>query len=236
MSEVPMGGYGAPSPEQPEDSTPSARDPRLLIGGGIALAAVAVAGAYLFLSGGGGGTASPSAVAPRVHQSVTPTPTATVIPVGKPTAAVKAFKGDVGRDPFRALVTSPPAVTSAAPKPTSTAVPVTTTSPGSVVGPGGVTTTGLPTGAPPTLPVQPTLLPTTTPAPAKVMIVLKAIAFHDTTPYVVVSYSGVQYAMKTGDSAGASLKVVAIAPDDGTATFQLDDQTFDLHIGQSYVD
>lgn len=235
MSEVPMGGYGAPSPEQPEDSAPSARDPRLLIGGGIALAVVAAAGGYLFLGGGGGGgTATPAAVAP-VHHSASPTPSVTVIPVGKPTVAVHTFKGDVGRDPFRALVTPPPVVTTAPPKPTSTTLPVVTTTPGSVVGPGGVATT-LPGGVPPTNTPPPTVISTTTPPPTKVMVVLKAIAFHGTTPYVVVSYSGVQYALKTGESAGASLKVLAIAPDDGTATFQLGDQTFDLHIGQSYVD
>jgi hypothetical protein len=236
MSEVPMGGYGAPSPAQPEDSAPPARDPRLLIGGGIALAVVAIGGAYLFLGGGGGGSATPTAAPTGVHHTVAATTTAAIIPVGKPTGAVLAFKGDVGRDPFRALVTPPPVVTTKPPKPTSTLVPVTTTSPGSIVGPGGVTTTGLPGGIPPTNAPPPTAIPTTTPPPTKVMVVLKAIAFHGTTPYVVVSYSGVQYMMKTGDSAGASLKVLAIAPDDGTATFQLGDQTFDLHIGQSYVD
>ena len=72
-------------------------------------------------------------------------------------------------------------------------------------------------------------------APA-VVVVLKAIAFHGTTPYVVVSFSGKSIALKTGDTSAGNLKVVAIAPDDGTATFQLGDQTFDLHIGQSYVD
>jgi hypothetical protein len=237
MSEVPMGRYGAPTPEQPEDSTPSARDPRLLIGGGIGLVVVAAAAAYLFL--GGGGTATPTAVSPRVHHSATPTATsAAVIPVGKPTAAVRTFNGDVGRDPFLPLVTPAPAATTTAPKPTSTAPVATTTAttPGTVVGPGGVSTTGLPGGVPPTNTPPPTVIPTATPTPTKVMVVLKAIAFHGTTPYVVVSYSGVQYMMKTGDSAGASLKVLAIAPDDGTATFQLGDQTFDLHIGQSYVD
>jgi hypothetical protein len=233
-----MGGYGAPSPAQPEDSAPPARDPRLLIGGGIALAVVAVAGAYLFLSGGGGGTASPSAVPPGLHHTVAPTTTASIVPVAKPTPTVKAFKGDVGRDPFRALITSAPPVAAATTvaKPTSTVAPVTTTpSPGSIVGPSGVPT-GLPVGTPPTSTTPATAIPTTTAPPTKVMVVLKAIAFHGTTPYVVVTYSGVQYAMTTGESAGASLKVVAIAPDDGTATFQLGDQTFDLHIGQSYVD
>jgi hypothetical protein len=101
-----------------------------------------------------------------------------------------------------------------------------------VVGTGGLPT-GLPTGSPPTAaPPNPV---TTTPPVAKVLVVLKAIAFHGTTPYVVVTYTGVQYALKTGDNAGASLKVLAIAPDDGSATFQLGDQTFDLHIGQTYV-
>ena len=237
MSELPMGGYGAPSPDQPDSSAPSGRDPRLLIGGGIGLAVVAVAGAYLLLGGGGGGgsTAAP-AVAPGIHHpTVSTTPSATVIPVGKPTAIVHAFKGAVGRDPFRPLVTAAPVVTTTPPKPASTILPVaTTTSPGSVLGPGGLPTSG--PGAPPTTTTLPTVIPTTTPPPAKVMVVLKAIAFHGTTPYVVVSYSGVQYALKTGDTAGASLKVLAIAPDDGTATFQLGEQTFDLHIGQSYVD
>jgi hypothetical protein len=70
------------------------------------------------------------------------------------------------------------------------------------------------------------------------MVVLKAIAYPKGagTPYVVVTYGGQQYMLKTGDTAGASLKVLAIAPDDGAATFMLGDQTFDLHIGQSYVD
>ena len=81
---------------------------------------------------------------------------------------------------------------------------------------------------------------TTTPAPTTsapaVVVVLKAIAFHGSTPYVVVSFSGKSIALKTGDTSAGNLKVVAIAPDDGTATFQLGDQTFDLHIGQSYVD
>ncbi|MDX6229241.1 MAG: hypothetical protein QOI76_2631, partial [Frankiales bacterium] len=201
MSEVPMGGYGAPAPEleQPEDSTSSARDPRLLIGGGIGLAVLAVAGAYLFLGGGGGST--PAAVPAKIHHvTATPSVTAAVIPVGKPTAAVRTFKGDVGRDPFRALVTSPPAPTTTAAKPTTTTVPtVTPTSPGSVVGTGGVPTglpTGLPTGSPPTS-APPTPVTTTTP-PAQVLVVLKAIAFHGTTPYVVVTYTGVQYALKTG--------------------------------------
>jgi hypothetical protein len=236
MSEVPMGGYGAPTPEQPEASAPKPRDPRLLIGGGIGLAVVAAAGAYLFLGGGGGGTATPAAVSPRIHHSATPTATATVIPVGKPTAAVRAFKGDVGRDPFQALVTPAPAAVTTSPKATSTA-PVTSataTTPGTVVGPSGVPT-GLPGGVTPTGTTPSTAIPTTTPPPAKVMVVLKAITFHGTMPFVVVSYTGVQYMMKTGDTAGASLKVLAIAPDDGSATFQLGDQTFDLHIGQSYV-
>ncbi|MDX6208867.1 MAG: hypothetical protein QOE24_1258 [Frankiales bacterium] len=230
MSENPMGGFGAPLPELPEDPATPARDPRVLIGGGIALAAVALVGGYLFLGGGGGST--PTATDSVIHHT-TPTTTATVIPVGKPTAAVRTFKGDVGRDPFRALVTSPPAPTVAAVKPTTSTVPtVTPTSPGSVIGTGGLPT--LPVGSTPT--AAPTAVPTTTTPPvAKVLVVLKAIAFHGTTPYVAVTYSGAQYALKTGDTAGASLKVLAIAPDDGSATFQLGDQTFDLHIGQTYV-
>ncbi len=236
MSEVPMGGYDAPSAESSDGSGPSGRDPKVLIGGGIGLAVVAIVGGYLFLGGGGGGsTAAPKAAGVGVHH-VTATPTATVIPVGKPTAAVKTFKGDVGRDPFRPLVTPPPVRTTAAPKPASTTLPAgATTSPGSVVGPGGLPT-GLPPVTAPPVTLPPTVIPTTTPPAAKVVVVLKAIAFHSTTPYVLVNYAGVQYALKTGDSAGASLKVLAIAPDDGTATFQLGDQTFDLHIGQSYVD
>jgi hypothetical protein len=235
MSEVPMGGYGAPSPDPTESAAPKARDPRVLIGGGIGLAVVAVAGAYLFL--GGGGSSSPTAApkAPTAHHA-TPTPTATVIPVGKPVVAVHTFKGDVGRDPFAPLVTSAPPTSAAPTKAASTTLPASTTTPGAVVGvPGGVPGT-LPTGQVTGLPTAlPTAAPTTT-APVKVMVLLKAIAFHGQTPYVQVRYAGVTYALKTGDSAGESLKVLAIAPDDGTATFQLGDQTFDLHIGQSYVD
>ena len=241
MSEDPMGGYGAPAPELPEDSAPPRRDPRLIYGGIAAVVVVAVGG-YLFLGGGGGGSAAPAAVGVGVHHPTT-TPSAsaspTVITVGKPTAAVRTFQGDVGRDPFQALVTAPAPVTTKATKPVSTTSTLPTapaTTPGSVVGggsalpPGSLPTSGLPTSAPSTV------ISTTTPPVTKVIVVLKAIAFHGATPYVVVSYSGVQYMMKTGDAAGASLKVVAIAPDDGTATFQLGDQTFDLHIGQSYVD
>jgi hypothetical protein len=239
MTENHMGGYGAPSPEEP---AAAGRDPRVLIGGGIGLAVVALAGGYLLLGGGGGGSA-PTAT-PTVIHHVTPTPTATVVPLGKPTPLVHSFHGDVGRDPFRALITPPPVATTTAPKPTATTPVGTVTTPGNVVGPTGSVPTGsvptgtVPTGLPTVLPTVTTpspATPTTTPPPA-VLVVLKAIAFHGTVPYVVVTFSGKSYALKTGDTAGTDLKVVAIAPDDGTATFQLGDQTFDLHIGQSYVD
>jgi hypothetical protein len=231
MSEVPMGGFGAPAPELPESGDAPARDPRLLIGGGIGLAVVALGGAYLLLGGGGGGSADASAPPVVRHQAST-TPSATVIPVGTATTPVKVFKGDVGRDPFQALVTptTPAPVKTQPASPTATTLPATTTSPGAVV-------------APPTLPVTTVPVTPLTPAPttsatAKVMIVLKAIAYPNgaTEPYVDVTYSGHAYVMKTGDTADGSLKVLAIAPDDGTATFTLGDQTFDLHIGQSYVD
>jgi hypothetical protein len=203
----------------------------VLIGGGIGLAAVALVGGYFFLGGGGSDSSATPAAPHTSATSLAPTPTGTVIAVGKPTAAVKTFKGDVGRDPFQALVTSPPAPTTTAAKPASTTLPAAATSTsGAVVGP-----TTLPTSGP-TLPITPTSAAPTTSAAPKIMVVLKAIAFHGATPYVVVSYSGQQYALKTGETAGESLKVLAIAPDDGTATFQLGDQTFDLHIGQSYVD
>jgi hypothetical protein len=225
-----MGGYGAPALE-PESGEGPARDPRLLIGGGIGLAVLALGGAYLLLGGGGGGSAT--AATPPVRHTVTTTAAATVIPVGTATKPVKVFKGDVGRDPFQALVTATPQPVVTTKAATSTTLPATvTTTPGTVV-------------APPTLPVStlpvtsttPTPAPTTT-APVKVMVVLKAIAYPhgSTNPYVEVSYSGQTYMLKTGDVAGASLKVLAIAPDDGTATFMLGDQTFDLHIGQTYVD
>jgi hypothetical protein len=235
MSENFMGGYGAPTPEPETASEAPARDPRILIGGGIGLAVVALGGAY-FLLHGGGGSDTPSS-APFVRHTVSSTPTATVIPVSTASVAkVKAFKGDVGRDPFQALVTptTPPAPKTTAPKPTETTLPnATPTSPGTVIGPPGSTPVA-------TLPVTsgtPTPAPTTS-APVKVMVVLKAIAYpHGSTdPYVVVSFSGQQYMLKTGDTAGGNLKLLAIAPDDGTATFMLGDQTFDLHIGQSYVD
>jgi hypothetical protein len=235
MSENPIGGFGAPAPELPEETPAPGRDPKVLIGGGIGLAVVAIVGGYLLLGGGGGASPAPTALPKTVVSSTTPAPAATVLPVGKPTPAVKTFNGDVGRDPFAALVTpSPPAPTTTKPVVTATAVPVPgTTSPGNVV---GVPTTGvtvLPTVSISLIAPTPTTTPTTAPA---VLVVLKAIAFHGTNPYVVVDFSGKSYAMKTGDTAGDNLKVMAIAPDDGTATFQLGDQTFDLHIGQSYVD
>ena len=248
MSENLMGGgFAAPGPELPEETPARGRDPKVLIGGGIGLAVVALAGGYLLLGGGGGSsTATPPLTRTVVSHSAAPTPSASDAAATKASVVIHTFHGEVGRDPFKALITaSPPAPTTAAPKPVSTTLPAAaTTSPGSVV---GLPTTGvsaLPTtgvsGLPTTgLPGLPTVAPTTaaptTTAPA-VMVVLKAIAFHGTTPYVVVSYAGKSLALKSGDTASANLRVVAIAPDDGTATFQLGDQTFDLHIGQSYVD
>lgn len=236
MSEFSPQGFGDPGADPAEAASGAKRDPRLLIGGGLAVAIAAVAGAYLLLGGGSGSDAGSPSVA--AHHPVA-TATATVVPIGTPAAHVRTFNGDVGRDPFRALVTPPPAVATGstsgatgATGGTATTAPAPTTTPGTVVGP-----TSLPTSGP-TLPVTTTVpvpTPTATQA-AKIMVVLKAIAFHGQTPYVLVHFDGAQYALKTGDTAASSLKVVAIAPDDGTATFQLGDQTFDLHIGQSYVD
>jgi hypothetical protein len=234
MSENPMDGFGSPGLGQPEEAPSSGRNPKVLIGGGIGLAVLAVLGGYLLLGGSGGGSSTPTA-ATGVHHPVPTTTPPTVISVGKPTPAVRTFNGDVGRDPFAALITSPPAPTTKAPKPTATPTTsvsvsptVSPTLPGQVVGPPPVVT--LP-------PVQTsTPVPTTT-APSSVLVVLKAIEFPTAAaPAVLVTYSGHSYVLKTGQSAGGSLKVVAIAPDDGTATFQLGDQTFDLHIGQSFVD
>ena len=239
MSENLMGGgMAAPGPELPEETPASGRDPKVLIGGGIGLALVAAVGGYLLLGGGGGSSSSttPTAASPAISHSATMTPSASAAPVGKATAAIRTFNGEVGRDPFKALITPPPVPSATAtptPKAAATTLPaVVTTSPGSVV--------GLPTTGVTALPTGPVLVPTATPAPTTttpaVVVVLKAIAFHGTTPYVVVSFSGKSVALKTGDTSSDNLKVVAIAPDDGTATFQLGDQTFDLHIGQSYVD
>lgn len=234
MSENPMDGYGAPGPSLSAESAPAGRDPKVLIGGGIGLALVAAIGAYLFLGGGGGGSAAPTAVTPVHHVTPTTTPSATVVPVGKPTPAVRTFNGDVGRDPFAALITSPPppapkvtkAVTPATP-PTAAPTVVITSGPGNVVAPPGGTTV--------TVAPVPTATPTSS-APTAVLVVLKAITFHGPTPYVMVTDAGKSYLLKTGDIANGTLKVMAIAADDGTATFQLGDQTFDLHIGQSFVD
>lgn len=242
MSDNFMGG-GMAAPELPEETPATGRDPKVLIGGGIGLALVAIVGGYLLLGGGGGDSSSAPAAAarPAVTHAAPTTPSASAAPVGKATAAIKTFNGEVGRDPFNPLITPPPVPTntaasgSATPSPGSTALPTAAApTPGTVV-------SGLPTTGVTALPTSITLVPTGTPAPTTtkapaVVVVLKAIAFHGTTPYVVVSFSGKSLALKTGDTSAGNLKVVAIAPDDGTATFQLGDQTFDLHIGQSYVD
>ena len=67
-------------------------------------------------------------------------------------------------------------------------------------------------------------------------MVLKAITFHGATPYVLVTYAGKSYLLKTGDDRRRVAQGHGDRADDGTATFQLGDQTFDLHIGQSFVD
>jgi hypothetical protein len=236
MSEMHSGDYGPPGSGSAEESAAPRRDPRLLIGGGVAVAVVALAGGYFLLGRGGGSSDAwtPTAV-PR--HSVSASPAATVVPVGQ-AAAIKTFHGDVGRDPFQPLITTPPPATAAASSAAGTTAPTSgtpaaTTTPGTVVG--GPTATSIPTAAPtsPGTVVIPTVAPTTS---STVMIVLKAIEFKGQTPYALVSDAGKQYLMKTGDVANSDLKVMAIAPDDGTATFQLGDQMFDLHIGQSYVD
>ncbi|BEP16045.1 hypothetical protein acdb102_43560 [Acidothermaceae bacterium B102] len=240
MSENLMGGgFAAPGPELPEETPARGRDPKVLIGGGIGLAVVALAGGYLLLGGGGGGSTATPPLATTIRHTATATPSASAAVTAKATAVIRTFHGEVGRDPFKALITPPPpAPTTSAPKTTSTTLPaVATTSPGSVVGLPTTGVSGLPTTLPTgVVPVVPTTTAAPTTTPPAVMVVLKAIAFHGTTPYVVVSYAGKSLMLTTGDTSNGNLKVVAIAPDDGTATFQLGDQTFDLHIGQSYVD
>ncbi len=242
MSENPMDGYGAPEGDQSVEAPPG-RNPKVLIAGGIGLALVAVVGGYLFLGGGSGDSTTALPPHPVTHPVATTTPaTAKVIVVGKATPAVRTFNGEVGRDPFAALITQSPAPTpvkttaSAAPHtsaPVSTSAAPTLTPTAPVTNPVTQPTTPVVT----TTPAPTTAPPTTTAPPQAVLVVLKAIEFPTpSTPAVHVIFGGKSYVLKTGETAAGSLKVVAIAPDDGTATFQLGDQTFDLHVGQSFVD
>ena len=144
---VPMGGTAVadpPAPVLPMDAEPSgdAANRRKLLIAGAALAVLVVAIAGYFLTKGGSNPDSGGFLVPhaKVHA---PAATKHHVSAGKPIKLPKAYKGHVGRDPFKALYTAPVAAPSSAPpasQPTGASTGTTTGS-----------TTGTSTGTTPTV-------------------------------------------------------------------------------------
>ena len=189
---------------------PAGGQRRAVVFGGVALVVVALgAGAFLLLSGSDDAATSASALPSRPAAVVGTSPSIS------PSAALPTATEATLHDPFKPLY--PPKPT---PVPTPTALPTTAptpgaglpTTPGGVVGPGG--TTG-------------------TPGTQNVVKLLSITG--STIPTVTITVDGATYTGKTGEVLGSIAQIMSIRPDDGAATFQLGDATFDLHIGQSYT-
>lgn len=218
---------------------------RVAIVGGL-LAAVLAGGGYFLLGHHGSSqsatftpnVAKPSAAAPGGGAAGTPQPSAS--PLTKYTGA------PAGRDPFKPLVTAPPppappSPTASQATPSPTVPPVVGGVPGGTTFPGG----GFPSTAPSTAPSTPgssgsSGVPSpapssSTPTPATVLVLHGIVGADTATPKVSISFDGKAYTLKAGEQVNGTLELVSIQPDDGLAVFQLGDQTFDLHVGQTYL-
>src|SRR4051794_31396405 len=108
---VPMGGTAVAEPPAPvlpmdADELGDAGNRRklLVVGGALVVLVVAVAG--YFLTKGGGSASNDTFVVP--HHKVASAPVAPKHHAAtKPIKLPKAYKGHVGRDPFKALYTAP---------------------------------------------------------------------------------------------------------------------------------
>jgi hypothetical protein len=189
----------------------------LFAGAGVVLAALAF-GAYTLLGASDAvpdnGSALPPSKLPS-HSASAPHAVVTPTPIASATEPIRL-------DPFKPLY--PPK-----PTPAPTVAPVATGAPGTggVGGvPGGVIG-GVIGGVPGT--------PGAT-GPGVKQNVVKLIAITGTKiPTVTVSVDGVMYTGAAGTMLGSFTSVVSIRADSGSATFQLGEATFDLHIGQSYT-
>ena len=190
---------------------------RAVVIGGIAAVVLTLGGGAYVLFGAADDAATTAGGPP-----VLPSRTAVVSPsansLPSPIAPGPATEPN-RHDPFKPLYSPKPIPPTASPTP---AAPVPSalpsgnplpTTPGGVVGPG---TPG-------------------TPGATQNVVKLLSISGAGKTPMITVSVDGVPSTGKAGEVLASILQIVSIRPDDGAATFQLGDATFDLHIGQSYT-
>lgn len=229
-----------------DEAAAPARSRRVVfLAGGVAVAVALAGGAFLLLGGGGGGDDIELGVPPqRPVASATPEPSAEPTPEAP---LLDETEEPQRHDPFRPLYPPKPPESTDPPVPTDAPTDVPTgwpTAPGGGSGGGGVVGGGGQPGATQNVvallginiggetvgedpldgeePVDEE--PTASPSPTG-------------PPEITVSVTvdGQEFEGKVGDTLGSILLVVAIRPDDGAATFQLGEVTFDLRIGQSFV-
>src|SRR3954447_14135946 len=143
---VPMGGTAVAEPPAPlaptdVDEVGDAGNRRKLIAVGAALAVLVVAVAGYFLTKGGGSAANDGFVVPHHTVPVAAKKAPHHAKATKPVKLPKAFKGHVGRDPFKPLYVAPVAAPT-----TDKAAGSTDTGTGTTTGTGTGTTTGTGTG------------------------------------------------------------------------------------------
>jgi hypothetical protein len=217
MSETPgPAGFAA------SESDPAAdRKKRLtaIIGLGAVVAILGGGGYFLLMTGNDAPAAVTSAL-PTSRSTRSATPSASAKPSAAPTPPPVVATEPARLDPFKPLYSPAPVPVES----TTAAPPAVGPSAGASGTPGG----GLVSGGP-------TVGPGTTPSAGQNVVRFTSIDSKPAKPTVTVSLDGVILVGAAGDVLGGTLKVVSIRPDDGAATFQLGEATFDLHIGQSYI-
>jgi hypothetical protein len=215
MSETPgPAGFAA------SESDPAAdRKKRLTAIIGIAaVVAILGGGGYFLLMTGNDAPAAVTSALPTSRSTRSATPSASAKASAVPTPPPVVATEPARLDPFKPLYSPAPVPVVSTPAAQPTVGPS-----GGVPGtPGGGLVSGGPTVGP------------GTPSAGQNIVRFTSIDSKPAKPTVTVSLDGVILVGATGDVLGGTLKVVSIRPDDGAATFQLGEATFDLHIGQSY--
>jgi hypothetical protein len=185
----------------------------VVIGGVAVVVAALAAGGFMLMSGSNDAATLASTLPTKAAttHSVQPSPSATSA------TPLPAATEPNRHDPFKPLFPPKPV-----PTPTPTVAPTVP----------GVSGSGLPTAPGGT--GGGVIGPSGSPGSAQNVVKLVSIT-GSKIPTVTVTLDGVQFVGSPPTIFGGILQVMSIRPDDGAATFQLGDATFDLHIGQSYA-
>jgi hypothetical protein len=188
----------------------------IMMAGAIAAVAALGAAAYVLLGAGSPATPAGSAAGKPLGSTTRPTASHAASASSSPSMlSVPIASQEPHRaDPFRPLFTPKPT-----PTPTGTPTGTASAGAGQTAVPAGGTVGGLPSGSA---------------SAAQDVVALISIS-GGKEPTVSVMLDGKNITGKALDVVGSILRVVSIRPTDGSATFQLGDATFDLHIGQTYT-